>query len=309
MCNPKAQTWLAFLFLLTSCSGVINAQNISVDFESAAIGDAARTVSGVNFANSQGSFGDSLIDAVGVGGSNGILYENLDIHPGTSGSTEQQFAILDLGGTSPALGIGQTLSLSTDMRIENATSFVDDNPFERFSRVTTLTFFSSAAATGPLPAQVILQRGQNIQGQAPDMQDYVFGILADGFSQQATVSGDVADLGLVNNSPNEISDFFNVEMVIQRNAINDFDVIGMLDDENGLNLQTVSATGLDFSDIFDESTGTTWWSIDVDNTAYIAHENLIFDNFRLSVSVPEPSSFMFFSAFAAIGCLIRRRDA
>ena len=275
-----------------SCTvGVADAQDVLVDFESVSIGDQASTVSDLTFAdsiNGSSSFGDSLVQSVGVGSSKGILYDDLDIHPGTNEPSfrGQQSAKFDTGGVTPALPIGQSISMSVDLRIENATSFVTDNPFAPVSRVVTMDFFASGFSR-PLLAQLIVSRGRVVPGQAlnSDPESYFLGVLGDNFLQEASVNGSVEEIGLINNSPNEISDFFNVELVVKRNTIDDFGVDGFLRDENGLVLQTVSLGGIDFSNVYDGSFNITYF-VSVDNTAYIAHESITFDNFRLKVSGP-----------------------
>jgi hypothetical protein len=184
--------------------------------------------------------------------------------------------------------------MSTVVRVENATVFVDDNDFVKTSLITNVALSSGNASTAPLPAWLTLQRGRQAGNFGNlGLDKYVFGMITGGdFSNEISEVGDVSELGLVNNSPNEVSDFFEVELRIERNAFDDFDVYGFLNDENGVNLQTLSASGFDFSDIFDGS-ANSFFTVSTNDTAYIAHDNLVFDNLRLSVSVPEPNSCCF----------------
>ena len=277
------------LAVTTFMQNVADAQEILVDFESASIGDQARSVSDLNFfTGHEGltSFGDSLIQSVGVGSSNGILYNDLDFPPSTTSPWwEEQIAGFDMGQSTPSLEIGQSISISVDLRITNAADFVADNPDQLLSTIVEMrvrpTLPSLTLTRGVVVPSVVVN--PTVSG----FEEYGL-YLSPPFSSPSLsdfATGNVADIGLIDNTANEISDFFNLEMVVKRNSIDDFGFYGFLRTENGFVLQSVFLGDLDYSEVYD-GTSTLFYSTVVNHTASIAHESITFDNFRLIMSEP-----------------------
>lgn len=233
------------------------------DFESANIGD---TIGSLGYT---GSYFNTQVTAAGVGGSQGF-----EITPHLGDIFPRTFVPIQPG----LQNVGDSLAFRIDLQMRN--SSLSGGP--TLTTMLDLSISDSAAPANQILGGVV-REGANWNR---------YGAVA--FSSPDFNLGDfdsVSELGLINNSTGEWSDWVTLELLVSQTAQSQFDITTNILDSTGTPLNTAQLFGVDLSAVFDS--GNVLIGFGHFSDTWQISDRFRFDNISYSVNraaVPEATT-------------------
>jgi hypothetical protein len=268
--NLSKLVFLSFFFtsiLIFGCRD--SAADWFDDFESANVGD---TISSLGYLGSS-VFVDAQVSNVGVGGSQGFEITG----PDPSGGIFESL-LLPLRQPGPQ-NPGDSLLFQVDMQMRNGS--LSGGPSPAFM----LDLFMLPPLGGIISGQILRDGTLWDQYQAANLasSDFELGGL-----------DSVSELGLIDNSIGEWSDWVTLQLLISQTGVSSFDMTTNLLDSSGTTLNSAQMVGLDLAEYF--ANGDMFVGISHTSDSWQIVDRFRFDNIVYSVNssaVPEPVAATF----------------
>jgi len=256
------------LALLLCISSSAARADFSIDFDGFQPGDTLATY-GLEAASigSTNAFDQATFGPIGVNGSGGmeVSIANSAIH-----------SVFRIQPESASLGIGEFLSLSMELQVQN-NQVINDSSFGNNS------FFTQIGNSNGVLRASLYRTGNSHESYSPMMIDFISGTIRN----SARTFQPVSELGLDANVPLAWSDFFRSELKIDRLGATDYAIRQEIQTLDGQVLNSTEFLDIDMTafllDPISFSFGMSAPNVRIAN-AYR------FDNFSFSTgqSIPEP---------------------